>query len=126
VTTTARAIDRPCPVPRPTSLVVKNGSKTLFACSGAIPHPLSRMAISAHGTLSCYCSYCSDARCDFGEENTGEFLARSGFASLEFSRAGQGGFQSYRDKHHGRDTRDLVGGDDESRKDNQECAHANE
>jgi hypothetical protein len=41
-TTIERAIASPWPVPRPTSFVVKNGSKTRSAISGAIPVPVSR------------------------------------------------------------------------------------
>jgi len=40
--TTPNTIDRPNPVPLPTSLVVKNGSKARSKTSGLIPVPVSR------------------------------------------------------------------------------------
>src|SRR5664279_546939 len=40
-TTMLRARVKPCPVPRPTSLVVKNGSKTRDRISAGMPHPVS-------------------------------------------------------------------------------------
>ena len=46
-TMTLCAMASPCPVPFPTPLVVKNGSK-IFACADSgIPVPVSRMRISA-------------------------------------------------------------------------------
>lgn len=45
--TTARAIARPCPVPRPTSLVVKNGSKMRSRMLSGIPAPLSAIVMSS-------------------------------------------------------------------------------
>ena len=39
-------IERPRPVPSPTGLVVKKGSKMRSMCSGAMPRPLSATAIS--------------------------------------------------------------------------------
>src|SRR5215469_17629324 len=47
-TTIERAIARPCPVPLPTSLVVKKGSKIRSRFSGGMPQPLSSNAISIH------------------------------------------------------------------------------
>src|SRR5688572_24392252 len=41
----ARAITSPCPVPRPTSLVVKNGSKSRAWTASDIPQPLSDTVI---------------------------------------------------------------------------------
>src|SRR6266478_532850 len=40
-TTTSYAIANPCPVPLPTSLVVKNGSKTLSRIATGMPVPVS-------------------------------------------------------------------------------------
>ena len=45
-TTTLWTIVNPCPVPLPTSLVVKNGSKTLVLISSGIPAPVSLIRIS--------------------------------------------------------------------------------
>ena len=39
-------IDRPSPVPRPTSLVVKNGSNTRWAVSASMPVPVSDTEIT--------------------------------------------------------------------------------
>src|SRR5262249_5605748 len=50
--TPARASDRPCPVPRPTSFVVKKGSKMRFRMSFGIPHPVSLTVITT--ALSTY------------------------------------------------------------------------
>src|SRR5271166_4233583 len=48
LTITACARDRPCPVPLPTSLVVKNGSKTLVRIASGMPVPVSATEISAN------------------------------------------------------------------------------
>src|SRR5450755_3565534 len=45
-TMTLRAIARPCPVPLPTSLVVKKGSKILSRADSGIPVPVSEIVIS--------------------------------------------------------------------------------
>jgi len=41
--TTEREMARPCPVPRPTSLVVKKGRKTLSRAASGMPVPSSEM-----------------------------------------------------------------------------------
>ena len=47
-TTTERAMAKPCPVPLPTSFVVKNGSKTMCQMLSGMPVAVSVMRISAH------------------------------------------------------------------------------
>ncbi|EAU69958.1 hypothetical protein STIAU_5600 [Stigmatella aurantiaca DW4/3-1] len=42
-------MDNPSPVPTPTGLVVKNGSKMRLRCSGAMPSPLSRTSPTTQG-----------------------------------------------------------------------------
>jgi hypothetical protein len=51
-TTTVRAMARPCPVPLPTSLVVKKGSKMRERTSGGMPLPESPMEISTWSSSS--------------------------------------------------------------------------
>src|SRR5580658_742058 len=50
--TTSRQIDKPWPVPRPTSLVVKNGSKIRSRIGLGTPGPLSPTRISTKGPAS--------------------------------------------------------------------------
>ena len=47
VTTTDRAMASPCPVPLPTSLVVKKGSNTRFRIASGIPDPESVTSMRA-------------------------------------------------------------------------------
>ena len=44
--TMPNTVERPRPVPLPTSLVVKNGSKILSITSGGMPVPVSDTSIS--------------------------------------------------------------------------------
>src|SRR5208282_2416512 len=48
LTITVCASERPCPVPLPTSLVVKNGSKILLRIASGIPAPVSDTQISTN------------------------------------------------------------------------------
>ena len=50
LTTTRKLTSRPSPVPCPTGLVVKNGSKIRLRTSGAMPGPVSSISTTAQSS----------------------------------------------------------------------------